>query len=774
MSLVGCAVFAGLNIYGDDLFMSTDSNTVSNLTVKVDVGSTVAFCRRSDLMGVNIASYNDPDDFRKAIRGPFADVDIGLIRIPGGSFSDKYYWNGNGVISNGCVDSSKFKNGYWDVDYSAYCPGFSVDSLDWSKALAGMNMDVRTMHEITRMHPKARNMVTVNAGTGTAEMAAEWVRWANIKNDYDVKYWEIGNELNGEWEAGHIRPDGSKMTPDKYVKIYIEFAKAMKAVDPTIKIGGPACDVRHHEDYFEPLLSLAGEHVDFLTMHFYSLRNSLAPERELFDGISALKPHTDHLKSLVEKYQPERKDEIELSITEWNSKLPKDQDAYRLFNGLWFSAWIGEMMQAGVNSATVWDMFSGADNGHGLLVEREDDYVPTGRYWAFWLWSNHMADTLVQSDISENPDVHVYATRDTNSVRVLLMNESRTTAYPVRLDIDGMDVASLGEAITLSSREYFWNPYAGEADWNFGPKSEPLDTRNGMSLFLPPYCVKVIRLNREAVSVDHSDALLDMRMSVNPELRVLLPASGAGDLPVEGWVRSFEKGSESPYPHTLDTVHLSVEGSASIVPSEVSLYNSATRFVLTPEGAGDVTVTAECKGLTAQHSLHFKPVKLEPMVVWDFESQSPLEKVKSDYNYTVLHDDISERKALRVDLPGVVVKHPKNLIFAINSIPKGIPKARIGGVTFDLLVPSELEIDDPHANIQAVMQSTGAYWIPCGQISLNESRGEWRTLKCEIPDKAFLSVMDKAFSVRFIMTTKTPVKGSIYIDNVGFILRSSQ
>jgi len=63
-------------------------------------------------------------------------------------------------------------------------------------------------------------MVTVNAGMGTPEMAAEWVRWANKKMGYNVKYWEIGNELEGSWELGNTRPDGSKMTAKKYAAIY--------------------------------------------------------------------------------------------------------------------------------------------------------------------------------------------------------------------------------------------------------------------------------------------------------------------------------------------------------------------------------------------------------------------------------------------------------------------------------------------------------------------------------------------------------------------------
>lgn len=749
------------------------SETVRAIDVTVDAGTTVASCRRADLLGINIAVYNQPDDFRKAVAGPLAELDIGLIRMPGGSASDKYYWNGNGVLNSGKIDSTRFVEPYWQVDYSQYHPGFTVDSHDWGKA-SPVKMDARTMHEITREHPHARNMVTVNAGTGSPELAAEWVRWANIENDYDVKYWEIGNELNGSWEAGHIRPDGSKMTAEKYVEIYVAFAKAMKAVDPSIKIGGPSCDVRHHEDYFEPLLRLAGEHVDFLTLHYYSLRSSLAPESELFDGLSTLTPFMTRIDELVAKYQPDRKDEIEVSVTEWNSKLPKDQDAYRLFNGLWFSAWIGQMMQLGVDSATVWDMFSGRDNGHGMLVKCGDDYVPTGRYWAFWLWSHYMADTMVKTAVTEDPDVHVYSTRDKSTLYVMMMNESRTNSCPVTLNLNGFSPAKAGKEVTLSSREYFWNPYAGKADWNAEPTIERRPVHDGMTVEIPPYCVKVIQFDRAGLFrfLSRSPRRKTVQQT-DPTLRILLPERWPCDLEVEGWVRAFQTGSENPSSDDLGSVNLACENGAQLGPGKIPLPYPAGRFVLQPKGPGSVTVFADTgNGLMTTRTIEFTPVELKDRVVWKFQGPKIDQPVESVHAYTSGAPAPDERKALQIDFPNVTIDKNNNHIFAIQKIPNGIPKERIGGVVFDIFLPDDLEITGPPVEMQVIMQSTGAYWIPCGAVAFGKGKGVWRTVRLEIPDKKFLQVMDRAFSLRFIVGRGSTIKGAIYIDNVGFLLRN--
>jgi hypothetical protein len=77
-------------------------------SITVYAAKPIAKANRADLMGINIAAYNSPDDFRAAVKGPLAKISTGLIRMPGGSLSDKFYWNGNGVVrEDGTIDTSK-------------------------------------------------------------------------------------------------------------------------------------------------------------------------------------------------------------------------------------------------------------------------------------------------------------------------------------------------------------------------------------------------------------------------------------------------------------------------------------------------------------------------------------------------------------------------------------------------------------------------------------------------------------------------------------------
>ena len=123
-------------------------------------------------------------------------------------------------------------------------------------------------------------MACPNAGTGRAVDAAEWVKWANKKMGYDVRVWEIGNELGGSWEAGTELPFGKgQLTAEMYTKRYNEMAKAMRQVDPTIKIG--SCP------FVEEALRDCGDNVDFVSIHTYPGSTTLS-EAQMFADISKI------------------------------------------------------------------------------------------------------------------------------------------------------------------------------------------------------------------------------------------------------------------------------------------------------------------------------------------------------------------------------------------------------------------------------------------------------------------------------------------------------
>ena len=129
---------------------------------------------------------------------------VRMMRYPGGSYGDIYHWQDN-TAPGGYV-----------------APGTDFDTFMASVQRVG-----------------AQPMLIANYGTGTPEEAAGWVRYANVTKGYGAKYWEIGNENYGnghygaDWEADN-HADKSAVA---YADGVVAYSDAMKAVDPTVKIG---------------------------------------------------------------------------------------------------------------------------------------------------------------------------------------------------------------------------------------------------------------------------------------------------------------------------------------------------------------------------------------------------------------------------------------------------------------------------------------------------------------------------------------------------------
>ncbi|MEO5725749.1 MAG: hypothetical protein ABI134_05890, partial [Byssovorax sp.] len=122
-----------------------------------------------------------------------------------------------------------------------------------------------------RDNTDAQPMVQVsNHGPDAATEAKQLV---NALKKYDVKFWEIGNEPDGEWK-------GSKDQRAAHVENYTKaIAKAMREADPDIKIYGPAMTY-FDEDYYERWIGgqnditgkIAGTNryfLDGITFHLY-------------------------------------------------------------------------------------------------------------------------------------------------------------------------------------------------------------------------------------------------------------------------------------------------------------------------------------------------------------------------------------------------------------------------------------------------------------------------------------------------------------------------
>jgi alpha-N-arabinofuranosidase len=200
----------------------------------------------------------DADGFRKDVMEAIRGLGVTILRWPGGNFVSGYNWkDGIGPRSQRPVRPE----GAW----GALEPNtFGTDDfLKYSEKLG--------------IEP----YICINAGLGTVEDARQWVEYTNEARDtqwarerrkngrdkpYGVKYWGLGNEIDGPWQLGH-------KNAEDYTKFALEAVKAMRRVDPSIRlIASGSSNFRQGWDWIGwnrvVLEKLAGE-IDYISLHTY-------------------------------------------------------------------------------------------------------------------------------------------------------------------------------------------------------------------------------------------------------------------------------------------------------------------------------------------------------------------------------------------------------------------------------------------------------------------------------------------------------------------------
>jgi alpha-N-arabinofuranosidase len=94
--------------------------------------------------------------------------------------------------------------------------------------------------------------------------------WANERRKngraepWKVAYWALGNEIDGPWQLGH-------KNADEYAKVALEAAKAMRAVDPSIRLIASGSS-NYGADWIawnRTVLQTLRNTVDYIAIHTY-------------------------------------------------------------------------------------------------------------------------------------------------------------------------------------------------------------------------------------------------------------------------------------------------------------------------------------------------------------------------------------------------------------------------------------------------------------------------------------------------------------------------
>ena len=249
----------------------------------------------------------DEEGFRKDVIDLVKELDVPIVRYPGGNFVSNYYWE-DGV---GPKDERKRR----------------LD-LAW-RTLEPNEVGIQ---EFARWAKKAgtKPMMAVNLGTRGVEAALNLLEYCNLETDsyyanlrrrhgekepYGIKLWCMGNEMDGPWQTGH-------KTAEEYGKLAAETAKAMKMMDESIETvicGSSGKGMPTFGSWEQTVLEEAYEYVDYISLHTY-WSNKSGDTPEFFAQNIDLEEFIEtviHICDLV-KAKKHTKKQIDLSFDEWN------------------------------------------------------------------------------------------------------------------------------------------------------------------------------------------------------------------------------------------------------------------------------------------------------------------------------------------------------------------------------------------------------------------------------------------------------------------------
>ena len=424
--------------------------------------------------------------------------------------------------------------------------------------------------------------------------------------------------------------------------------------------------------------------------------------------------------------------------------------------------------------ANQWDCFTDLVQD----IEGGKKYLPKAEYYALWLWNNYMGDRLIPAR-SNNQTVYTYASRSDDAVSVMLINTDQEREAKVNVQLSDFTPAGTGEAARVTSREYYYNAGAKRVQWSTGARIESLQTGSEFSVTLAPFSMTYVRVPDQAKP--SLSPFAQKALSVKdpaqgtPELRFVLPNDTYAGDQVRGELIALASGSEEAYRGTLVPAALSASGEAGLDRKQVRLAEAVGHFSLKPTTPGELTITAQAGDAKATHKILVKPSVPRPIVFWDFTN--PLvtnrEDFVSDFD---LKEDLTQRANRAVARVDLAVKSAAgdngNGLLKVNRLPEDgkLNKANIRGLIVDVKTSADFACEDPNANIMVVMQSPANWWMKLGTVPLKDAK-EWKTHKFDLTNDDYIKAMPSAMNVIFVLQSGKPVKGSIYFDKIGFMVR---
>jgi hypothetical protein len=371
-----------------------------------------------------------------------------ILRWPGGNLSNEYFWDA--VQGQGPADLP---------------PSLKVGVLNAGRTTAKGIMTLDNYYDmLAKTH--STGCICVNYGyarygtsadpvANAAHYAANWVRYDKGR----TKYWEIGNEDFGKWEAGYeIDTAYNKDHQPKIIsgelygkqcRVFIDSMKCAAAqIGSDIKIGVVAMEKNVTYDLVQEswnaglMPQIAGK-ADFLIIHsYYTPYEENSGVATILNSAADTKRNKDYVLNDLKTYG--KIETLPVALTEWNISARGSKQMVSYINGMHAVLVLGELIKNKYGEATRWDLMNGWNHGDdlGMFASGNEPGVnlrtPHAPFFYMYYFQKFFGDQMITSGVSGTGSSHIIAYASSFSsgqCGVIVVNKG-TTKQVVNLQLN--------------------------------------------------------------------------------------------------------------------------------------------------------------------------------------------------------------------------------------------------------------------------------------------------------------------------------------------------
>ena len=416
--------------------------SIPTVTVSIDFNDTLNRISKY-IFGNAVAVWVSKDVNNPTLVGYLQKLSPTLIRYPGGSWSDIYFWNGNpGDLPSTIPDS--------EGEPVSLGPRFGPGYKPTFDSYLDMCDQIGTQGLITINYGYARYGLSDRPAEQAAHLAAEWVRNDNGK----TKFWEIGNESAGPWEAGWridtaVNKDEQPLiiNGEIYGKHFNIFADSMRKaaaeVGAEIFVGAQIIQYDGTNSWNvadrgwnESVFGEVGDTADFYVVHNYFGGDESNPRTYLNTALNYINDMHEFIHHDIEVKNAVLRP---IALTEWNINANNNVKT-SVINGMQGVLAMSELARLGYGMSCRWLIANW--EGDGMFYHRDPvnpnipAWNPRPDFYYLYYLQKYFGSYFLGSEVTGSTDIKAYTTLfNSGKIGVVLVNMG-VTGQAVQIDLE--------------------------------------------------------------------------------------------------------------------------------------------------------------------------------------------------------------------------------------------------------------------------------------------------------------------------------------------------